>query len=158
VRAKSLLSQQTLASPQGPFTGQQALPLQGGYRLEEHPFAVIMRIVTQDVLESLRMAYEVQWVRPAGQTHHIAKLGTEGQILGERVTLQSLDALFKDTPSWAGGVLDVCVSCHEALTDLPTRHYSNMPPQALVGATRRGAHRHCSLTPGRRQNVRQRVP
>ena len=77
---KGGLHQPPLPRPEVPFTGQQALALQGRYRFQQQPFAVIVRVLAQDIVHRLRVTDEIDGMRQGSQPHDIAKLRAESEI------------------------------------------------------------------------------
>jgi hypothetical protein len=104
---KSLLRQPPLTSPEIAVACQQALPLQGGNRLKERPFAVIASVIAQDVLYGIRVAYQVKRMGPEGQADYIAKLAAERQAGSQRLVLQRSPALPEGVAPWAGYMVEM---------------------------------------------------
>ena len=77
---KGRLHQPTLSHPEVALTGQQPLALQGRNGLEEQPFAVVARVLAQDILHGIGVADEIDRMGQGGQPYDVAKLLAESVI------------------------------------------------------------------------------
>src|SRR5262249_51584507 len=109
---KSWLHQTTLPRPEFPLTGQQPLALQGRNGLKKQSFAVIARVIAQDILHGIWMANEIDRMGQDGQPHNVAKLLAESLIFRQGAPPHPAQAVPERHAARARGTQGMLVAGH----------------------------------------------